>query len=775
MRRDLNTVGRVRIRTLAWACWTLLVTRSLLGAPVEAPVSFRREVMAVLSKNGCASGPCHGNRNGKGGFKLSLRGEDPESDYIAILQGAAGRRLNFSEPDQSLLLLKPATDVAHEGGARLKKGGADYGLLRRWIADRAPDDAAAAKLVRIEATPRERFLNAPEDHLQIRVAAVFADGQKRDVTTLASYEVSDLGVADLSGNGRVQRRSDGETTVLVRYLDQQAGVRVAFVARNPSYRPGAFPRPVNAVDDHVFAKLRQLHLNPSSPCSDSVFLRRIYLDLLGIPPTGEEARAFVSDRNPNKRADCVERLLERPEFAEFWALKWADLLRLDERTLDRKGSRRFYDWLRESMASHKPLDVFARELLGARGSTYLVPAANYYRNLRTPVERAEAAAQVWLGTRLQCAQCHNHPYERWSQDDYHDWTALFERVSFDVMENRRADPNDSHEFKGEQVVYVKNSGVHQNPRTRKDSRPRFLGAAIPVILGTNHVSGMMDSDGFPADRAWPTNALAGSTELDALARWVTSPDNPLFARAQVNRIWYHLMGRGLVDPLDDFRSTNPASHPALLEALARELIRSGFDLRHVVRLLVRSRTYQLDSAPAPGTAADTLNYSHPQVRRLSAESLLDAQSQVSGVPLAFPGFPAGLRAGQMPQVATGRGGRTAELDGFLRAFGKPPRQTPSECERAAEPAMTQAFALINGVTLQRFVNAPGNRLDGLLRSGATPEACVDDLFWSALGRPPTASERATFIPTVTQASERRAVLEDLLWGLLNAKEFVLRP
>ena len=759
----------------AWAWWLWVAVFSLRAAGDEPPVSFRREVMAVLSKNGCASGPCHGNRNGKGGFKLSLRGEDPAADYAAILQGAAGRRVNVSEPDQSLLLLKPATDVAHEGGARLKKGGADYELLRRWITRRAPDDASAPRLVRIEATPQERFLHAPETHLQLRVAAVFADGQRRDVTALASYEVSDVGVAELPGNGAVQRRADGETTVLVRYLDQQAGVRVAFVPRNPAFRPGAFPRPANLVDEHVFAKLRQLHLNPAANCSDTDFLRRTHLDLLGIPPTAEEARAFAADRNPSKRADCVERLLERPEFAEYWALKWADLLRLDERTLDRKGARRFYEWLRESIATHKPLDAFSRELIGAQGSTYLEPAANYYRNLRTPVERAEAAAQVWLGTRLQCAQCHNHPYERWTQDDYHDWTALFERVSFDVMENRRGDPNDSHEFKGEQVVYLKTSGVHQNPRTRKDSRPRFLGVGAPVRISTNRAAGLMESERFPAGRAWPTNALAGATELDALAHWVTSADNPLFARTQANRIWYHLMGRGLVDPLDDFRSTNPASHPALLEALSAELVRSGFDLRQLIRLIVRSRTYQLDSTPASGTASDSIHYSHTMVRRLPAEALLDAQSQVSGVPLEFPGFPVGLRAGQMPQVATGRGGRSAELDGFLKAFGKPPRQTPSECERAAEPAMTQAFALINGITLQRFVSAPGNRLDGLIRTSASPEACVEELFWSALSRPPSAAERAALVPTLVRAADRRAALEDLLWGLLNAKEFVLRP
>jgi hypothetical protein len=735
------------------------------------PVSFRREVMAVLSKNGCASGPCHGNRNGKGGFKLSLRGEDPAADYAVLVQGLAGRRLNFDEPDQSLLLLKPATDVAHEGGARLVKGGPDYTLLRRWIAARAPDDAGSPRLVRIEATPRERFLLEPEDHQQLHVDAVFADGRRRDVTTLASYEVAQIGVAELTGNGRVKRRTEGETTVLVRYLDQQAGVRLAFVPRNPAYRPGAFPAPANAVDVAVFAKLRQLRLNPSAPCSDSVFLRRASLDLLGILPTEAEARAFVADPDPAKRSKRIDVLLERPEFAEFWALKWADLLRLDERTLDRKGARLFYDWLRESIATHKPLDQFARELVAARGSTYAQPAANYYRNLRTPVERAEAAAQVWLGTRLQCAQCHNHPYERWTQDDYHDWTAVFERVDFKVIENRRVDSNDSHEFKGEQIVFVKNSGEHQNPRSHRASVPRFLGAAKPVPPAG---AGAPPEVGLPAGLSWPTNAVPGTTPLDALGVWLTSTNHPLFARTQANRVWYHLMGRGLVDPLDDFRSTNPASHPALLDALAADLVASGFDLRHLIRTVMRSRTYQLDSTPAPGAESDVANYSHTVVRRLTAEQLLDAQSQVTGVPLAFPGFPVGLRAGQMPQVATSRGGRTGELDGFLRAFGKPPRQTPSECERAGEPAMTQAFALINGTTLQRFLSARDNRIDAVIAAKDSPAGQIESLFWTALTRPPSVGEGESLTALVSAAGDRRAALEDVLWGLLNAKEFVLR-
>ncbi len=739
------------------------------------PVSFRRDVMAVLSKAGCASGACHGNRAGKGGFKLSLRGQDPEADHAALVNDLSGRRLSLTDPDQSLLLLKPLAEVPHEGGQRIKPGSPEHQILRRWIAARAADDASAPALSRLEVTPRDEFLSAPKTAAQITATAIFADGQRRDVTALACYEVSNVGVAEVALGGRVTRKNDGETTVLVRYLDQQAPVRIAFVPSRPAPGPRAFPNPAGFIDREIQAKLAKLRLAPSPLADDGVFLRRACLDLLGILPTADEARAFVADRSKDKRARLVDQMLERPEFAESWALKWADLLRLDERTLDRKGARAFYEWLRGSIAAHKPLDQFARELVSARGSTYAEPAANYYRNLRTPVERAEAAAQVWLGTRLQCAQCHNHPYERWTQDNYHDWTAVFARVDFQVLENRRQDENDKHEFKGEQVVFVKDSGEHQNPRTKKPSVPRLLGASAPLAVRHMKDGPAPPPIAPPTSRlAAPTNAVAGPTELDALAVWLTSKENPLFARTQANRIWYHLMGRGLVDPIDDFRGTNPASHPALLDALTAELVRSGFDLRHVIRRVMASRAYQASSVPTKGAEDDAMNYSHTVVRRLGAEQLLDAQSAVAGVPLEFGGFPVGTRAGQMPLLKTGSRRAPGRLDQFLTAFGKPPRQTPSECERSTEPAMGQAFAFISGPTVQEFITTKDNRLTALLASGKPARALVDDLFWTSLTRAPSKAESEKLAALVDGATDKRATLEDILWGLFNAKEFVLR-
>lgn len=769
-----------QIRPLSWVSALLAAGLVFLGAQAASrrdtavepePVSFRRDVMAVLSKAGCASGPCHGNRAGKGGFKLSLRGEDPDGDHATLLTGLAGRRLNFAEPEQSLLLLKPTTDVAHEGGARLKVDSPEYDLLRRWIAARAPDDRDAPALTNLVVNPREQFIHAPRDRVQVKVTAQFADGRSRDVTALAVYEVANVAVARVSPEGLITREQPGETTVMVRYLDRQAPVTVAFVPSRPAFSARGFPKPANVVDEQVFAKLRKVRLNPAALCPDEVFIRRAFLDLLGIIPTAEEARAFVADPAKDKRARLVDALLERPEFAESWALKWADLLRLDERTLDEKGALLFYHWLRESLATHKPLDQFARELVAGRGSTYATPPANYYRNLRTPIERAEAAAQVWLGTRLQCAQCHNHPYERWTQDNYHDWTALFARVDYQVLENRRRDENDKHEFKGEQVVFVKEQGQHRNPRTGQPAVARFLGAMNPVEVGSIDSAIRNPQSAL----AWPTNAITGPTELDALAAWLTSPEHPLFARVQANRIWFHLMGRGLVEPIDDFRLTNPASHPALLDALTAELVKSGFDLRHVIRLIVNSRTYQLASEPAPGGGDDPVNYSHTVVRRLTAEQLLDAQSLAAGVPLDFKGFPAGTRAGQVPLLKTGGSRRSADpLDQFLLTFGKPPRQVPSECERTSEPSMTQAFALISGPAVQDFVGDRHNRLTALLAADQPPARVLDELFWTALTRGPTPAETEKLAALLETAPDKRAALEDILWGLLNAKEFVLR-
>jgi hypothetical protein len=724
-------------------------------------ISFRNDVIAVLSKAGCNAGACHGNANGKAGFKLSLRGEDPEWDFNALTRDQFGRRVNASDPDQSLILLKPTTEISHEGGKRFAKESWEYRTLRQWVTGGAQaDPPGTPSLQKIEVTPTEAILLDPAQTAQLRVRGVFSDGWKRDVTRIAVYEPNNS-LASISQDGLVQRQGFGEVTVLVRYLQCQVPVRLAFVPARPCF---VWKEPLanNYIDEQVFAKLRRIRTNPSELCRDEVFVRRAYLDLLGILPTAEEARAFVRCEHADKRAKLIDELLQRPEFADFWALKWSDLLRNEERGLDQKGVQNFHRWIRQSIAEGKPMDQFVRELIATRGSTYASPAANYYRANRDPVSRAEATAQVFLGTRLQCAQCHNHPFDRWTQDDYYNWTALFSRVQYKVLENRRQDSNDSHEFKGEQIVFVARKGEVKNPRTGKPASPHMLGETGPE---TPYVSRAAN---YGSDRE----------SLDELAAWITSPANPFFARAQVNRIWFHLMGRGIVDPIDDFRATNPASHPELLETLARDFVAHGFDLRHMIRLIMNSRSYQLSSEPNETNREDEMNYSRALVRRLSAEQMMDCQTQVAGVPSKFQGYPAGMRAAELPgarpERARGQRGGPRGSDQFLVAFGKPQRLLTCECERSTETTLNQAFQMISGPTVNDLLTHGDNRLSQWLATGKSSRETMDELYWTALTRAPGQAELEIALKLLDSAKDRRAALEDLLWGLLNAKEFVLR-
>jgi hypothetical protein len=732
---------------------SLLVAAALLAVPCAAraePVSFRNDVMAVLSRGGCNQGACHGNQNGKNGFKLSLRGQDPDFDLAVLTRDALGRRLDRHRPDDSLLLAKPTASVPHEGGKRFGVGSEEYRILRQWIADGAKGDADGAPVLRrLDATPRQQVLVEPEERVPLRVTATFSDGRTRDVTKLCVFETSNLGVR-VFADGVVEKQQLGETTVLVRYLDRQVVVQLAFVPARPGF-VWKEPPHNNYIDRHVFAKLKTLRVTPSDLCTDSVFVRRAYLDTLGLPPTAEKVRKFLDDDRPDKRARLIDALLERPEFADFWALKWSDLLRNEEKALDRKGVQLFHEWIRQSIAEGKPLNEFARELVAGRGSTYSHPAANYYRALRDPYARAEATAQVFLGVRLQCAKCHNHPFDRWTQTDYHQLAAFFSRVDYRIVENNRKDNLDKHEFDGEQIVYVARSGELEHPVTHEPLKPRFLGAATPDFA---------DED----DR------------LLALADWIARPDNPFFARAQANRVWYHLMGRGLVEPNDDFRASNAPSHAALLDELAKDLAGHRFDQRHLVRTIMNSRTYHLSAAPNDTNRDDETNFSHVLPRPLQAEQLLDAVSQATGVPAKFRGFPPGTRAGQLPGVGAQRprGERVTDGEKFLNVFGKPVRSLSCECERSDDTTLNQAFQLITGEMINRMLAEPDNRLGKLLASGKPTEVVVEELYLATLCRPPTTRERARTLELVKRAKTPRAGLEDVLWGLLNAKEFLLR-
>ncbi len=727
----------------------LVLSSSADGA--EGP-SYRRHVMAALSKAGCNLGTCHGNANGKGGFKISLRGEDPAGDYQVLTRDVTSRRVNLFAPAESLMLRKPAMQLAHEGGLRFTLESPEYKLFHDWIAAGARDDAeSAAVVVKLDVEPTEAILTEPLDHAQLKVVATLSDGTRDDVTRWACYEPS-VPIVEISESGRVTRTQPGEVTVVVRYLNHQVPVRLAFI--QPSSGSWTAPALQNRIDEFVFGKLESLHLPPARVCDDTAFIRRVSLDLCGALPTAEEARRFVQSNDPEKRQKLVDDLLERPQFAETWATKWADLLRNEERTLDRKGVDNFNTWLKLQMTNDRPWDEMARELLAARGSTYSEPAANYYRALRDPFTRAETTAQLFLGVRLQCAKCHSHPFDRWTQNDYYAWSNAFSRVDYKVLENNRRDKNDKHEFDGEQVVFVPEKGDVKDPRTGEPRAPKMLDEHESPLPST-------------ADR------------LDELAEWVVADDNPYFARAQVNRIWFHLLGRGLVDPIDDFRLTNPASHPALLEWLAGEFRKRGYRVKPMIRLITASSTYQLASEPCAANARDELNYSHVTPRRISAEAMADALVQVLGAPLEFTGYPVGTRAGELAgtgaSVRRGQSSTTGEQ--LLKTFGKPARQQSCECERVTTPTLAQTFQLVSGPVLDSMLVAPENAIGRWLAESRSESDIVRELYWSALSREPSADEFGAASERLRRAAngqERRSVLEDLAWALVNSNEFLFR-
>jgi hypothetical protein len=715
-----------------------------------ADVTFDHDVMAVISKAGCNLGSCHGNATGKGGLKLSLRGQDPQFDYDALARQHNSRRVDLLDPANSLMLLKPTSQVAHLGGKRFRPDSLEYEILRNWVAAGAPGPSdKASKLECLEVTPTDAIVVEPVDTLQLKVVAQFSDGTQRDVTRLATFDLAGTSVTvDLKG--LVRREALGETTVIVRYLQEQVPVRIAFLPARPNFA-WSNPPAANYIDEHVFAKLRSLQMNPSELCSDSVFIRRAYLDLLGILPTGDEARAFVADAAPDKRAQLVDRLLLWPEFAEQWALKWSDLLRNEEKVLDAKGVDTFYSWIRDSIATGKPLDEFVQELVAAEGSTYDNPPANFYRANRDPLTRGETAARLFLGVRLQCARCHNHPFDRWTQDDYYSWGAVFARIDYKLVDNKRKDKNDKHEFDGEQIVLIKKEGEVTNARTDRDAEPKFLGDDTHTMDPTVN-------------------------RLPLLAEWLTSPENELFVKSQANFIWYQLLGRGLVEPIDDFRLTNPPSNPQLLDALARDFTRGGFDLRHLVRTIMNSRTYQLASQPNETNASDEANFARAIVRRWPAEKLIDAQCQALDVDITFNGYPQGTRAGQIRGVhrVRLRDKKPGGGDRFLATFGKPERLIACECERSNETTLKQAFVLIGDEELNEQLSRDGNRLAQLLAADLSDGEMVAELYWSILSRAPSADELAEGQKLLGSSADRFPLLQDLAWALLNAKEFIFR-
>jgi hypothetical protein len=697
----------------------------------NAAPSFRNQVQPILAKFGCSAGACHGAAAGQNGFKLSLRGYDDEGDYIALTRHALGRRIVPSDPGRSLMLLKPTGSVPHKGGKKFDTDSLEYKILSDWIASGAPgpkkDDP---RIQRIEVTPAQAVLK-PGENKQLVVRAFFNDGHTEDVTRWVKYTDANSSVTQVDDTGNVKVMGQGEGAITAWYLSRiaMATATVPFTNDVSSEVFAKAPKR-NFLDELVIKKLQSLNLPPSPRCSDEEFIRRAYLDTLGILPTPKETRAFLANDKADKRDALIESLLTRDEFVDYWSYKWSDLLLVQSKNLKPAAMWSYYRWIRNNVAANTPWDVLVRNIVTAQGSTLENGGANFYVLHEDPRLMAETTSQAFLGMSINCAKCHNHPMEKWTNDEYFSFANLFARVR---LKTGNAD--------GENVVFVANRGDVVQPLRGKPQPPRPL-EGKPLS---------MDDE---------------SDRRQALAEWLTSAQNPYFTRSIVNRIWANFYGVGLVEAVDDLRVTNPASNEELLSGAAKFLADNKYDLKALMRLILQSETYQRSSHSLPENMGDTRFYSRYYPRRLMAEVLLDTLSQATGAPTQFKGYPEGWRAIQLPD---------SNVDSyFLKSFGRPDREKTCACERTAEPSVTQVLHISNGDTLNKKLTAKGNRLEKLLSEKTPPEQIVEDIYLSALCRFPTTAEKAKMIKTFegSEEKERRQVLEDIYWAVLSSREFL---
>jgi hypothetical protein len=739
-------------------------------AATNAPWSFRNHVQPVLAKTGCSSGACHGAAAGQGGFRLSLRGYDDDGDWKSITRSALGRRIVLADPARSLLLLKPTGAVPHKGGTRFDVGSLEYKILSEWIAAGAPPPKADdARITRLEVSPAHSTLK-PGDDQQLTVKATFSDGSVQDVTRWVKYTDANASVTTVDESGNVKVMGFGEGAITAWYLSRIAITTIIAPYTNRVAAEVFAKAPKrNFIDDEVLAKLRELNIPPSPRCTDEEFIRRAFLDTIGTLPTADEVRRFLADDatpqsrtgfqpvpssqrtngseqagspSYSKRDRLIESLLARPEFVDYWGYKWSDLLLVNSERLRPAAMWSYYNWIRNNVAANTPWDRFVRELVTARGSTLENGAANFYALHEDPPNMAETTSQAFLGMSINCAKCHNHPMEKWTNDEYFGFANLFARV------RSKTGGGD-----GEKIIFTANEGNINQPLTGRPQKPKPLdGHAIPID--------------DPADRR------------ATLADWLTSPDNPYFARAIVNRVWANFLGVGLVEKVDDLRITNPSSNEKLLSAAAKFLADQKFDLKALMRAILQSETYQRSSVALPENAPDQRFYSRYYPKRLMAEVLLDSYSQVTGVPTEFrvdlrnqnrgigEKYPAGLRALQLPD--------TRAFSYFLETFGRPDRVKTCECERTAEPSMSQALHIANGDTLNKKLFAKDNALTKLLAAKMPDEKLVEEASLACLSRLPTAAEKAKFLKALadTKDSERRTALEDVYWALMSSREYL---
>ncbi len=701
-------------------------------AKVDRPISFKLDVMPVFLRAGCNVGGCHGSARGKDGFRLSLFGFDPDGDYNRLTREQPGRRLNLAVPEDSLLLTKCTGKASHTGGTRFKEDSELYATLMRWLDAGAPQDKPdVAKPVSLELMPKNAVLEEG-DKMQFTAQAKYSDGSDRDVTNLVLFLSNNDNSAAVSENGLVTAGKRGEAFVMARFATFTVGSQVIVIPKNLKYTWPKVPE-FNYIDSLVDAKLQKLRILPSELCTDEAFLRRVYIDVIGQLPTTEEYERFMSATGPDKREKLVDELLNRKEFVEMWVMKWAELLQIrsdNNQQMSYKSVILYYNWLQDKIARNVPFDQIVKELISSSGGTFTNPATNYYQVERDTLKIAENTAQVFMGMRIQCAQCHNHPFDRWTQDDYYGFAAFFAQVARKPGEDPR-----------EVIVYNNGGGTVNHPLKGPVKDPKFLGEATT--------------------RPIPQ----GKDRREVVANWLASPENPYFAKNLGNIVWEHFFGRGIISPVDDVRISNPASNPELLEALGEHFTQYKYDFKRLVRDICLSRTYQLATTTNPSNELDEKNFSHASIRRMRAEVLLDVINEATDSKQKFRGLPLGSRA---VQIADGK-----TTDYFLTTFGRATRETVCSCEVKMEPNLSQALHLLNGNTVQSKISS-GAVIGTMLKEKKSPKDIATELYLRTLTRRPTDKEIQKLDKLFSDAKpdEQRKILEDLFWALLNSEEFI---
>ena len=711
--------------TVSYKGQTEKIQIEVKNSTVDKVVSFNLDVMPVFTKAGCNTGGCHGASRGKDRFMLALFGYDPKGDYERLLNEFPGRRINLAVPSDSMLLTKAVNSVPHTGGKLFETESFEYQTILEWLKNGAPADKAdVKKAVSLEFFPKETVIKGTgSQNISVRVS--YSDGTNRDVTNLTTYISSDSSVGFVSKEGILQNKNPGEAHIMARFGTLTALTRVISLPENAPMVSGL--KRNNYIDDLVNQKLEKLRIKPSELCSDEVFIRRAYIDIVGKLPPEENYHKFITDKSAGKRDKLVDSLLQKPEFVDVWVMKWAELLQIrSNNNFSYKSTLLYYNWLKKKLTENVPIDKIALDLLSSSGSTFKTPATSFYTIERDKLKLTENIAQIFMGTRIQCAQCHNHPFDRWTMNDYYSFSAFFAQFRTKNDEDKRA-----------QIVYDSRRGGVKHPVTQKDMAPVFLGGA-------------------PAD-------VKTKDRRRVFAEWLVSKENPYFASSLSNRIWDQFFGRGITHPVDDARLSNPASNQELQDELAKKLTEYNYDFRKLIRDICTSRTYQLQSKTNESNKMDEKNFSHANIRRIRAEVLLDSISQVTATKDKFKSLPLGSRAVEIAD------GQTSSF--FLKTFGRASRETVCSCEVKMEPNLSQALHLMNGDTVLNKIRG-GKLIDTLLKQKKSPEEIIRKLYIKCYSREVKDEELGRLVPIVNDSKDKRETLEDIFWALLNSKEFI---